>query len=276
MPLNLRHNRGNMMLITAHHKYPEGVTLGKLKVVEPKTDAPLAERYVSMSNALSRAAHGLNLAEKRVIACGLANTDSKSGRVFSQVMAHGGWLIRMSAIDYADAMNIEPKTAYEQLKDVACTLIKKQWAIIDSKKTTRYNWLSRMTYHEGQGWVELEFTHHTAPHLMALQKHFTSYQLKQGAALRSAYSWRLLECLESWKDTGKWKPTIEQFCHAMDAKPSHKKNFGMLRRSIIEPAVKELREKDGRIVEWTPVKSGRKVTELEFTFRPDPQQRLDL
>lgn len=250
--------------------------MAKPRVVEPKTDKPLAERHVNMSNALARAAHGLNLAEKRVIACGLASTDSKSPRAFNQVMTHGGWLIRLIAVDYAEAMGIEPQTAYSQLKDVAGTLIKKQWTIIDGKKVTRYNWLSRMTYHEGEGWVELEFTHHTAPHLLALQKHFTSYQLKQGAALRSAYSWRLLECLESWKDRGRWKPTIEEFCQAMDAKPSHRSNFGMTRRSIIEPAVKELREKDGLLLEWEPVKTGRKVIGLDFKFRPDPQMRLEV
>ena len=248
--------------------------MAKPRVVEPKTDKPLAERHVNMSNALARAAHGLNLAEKRVIACGLASTESKSPRAFNQVMAHGGWLIRLIAVDYAEAMGIEPQTAYVQLKDVAATLIKKQWTIIDGKKVTRYNWLSRMTYHEGEGWVELEFTHHTAPHLLALQKHFTSYQLKQGAALRSAYSWRLLECLESWKDKGRWKPTIEEFHRAMEPPPSCTKDFGQLKRRIIEPAVKELREKDGLLLDWEPVKTGRKVTGLDFKFRPDPQMRL--
>jgi plasmid replication initiation protein len=248
----------------------------KLRALAPKTDKPLPERHVNMSNALARAAHGLNLAEKRVIACGLANTDSRSGHVYSQVLAHGGWLIRLTALDYAGAMGIEPKTAYEQLKTVAGTLVKKQWTIIDGRKTTRYNWLARMTYHDGEGWVELEFTHYTAPHLLVLQKHFTTYQLQQASALRSVYSWRLLECLESWTSRGKWTPTIEEFCHAMDAKPSHRSNFGMLRRSVIEPALKELREKDGWLVDFEPVKAGRKVTALSFEFRRDPQGHLDV
>jgi plasmid replication initiation protein len=250
--------------------------MAKPKVVEPKTDKPLVERHVNMSNALARSAHGLNLTEKRVIACGLASTDSKSPRAYNQVMVHGGWLIRLIAVDYAETMGIEPKTAYEQLKEAASTLIKKQWTIIDGKTVTRYNWLSRMKYHEGEGWVELEFTHHTAPHLLALQNHFTSYKLKQSAALRSVYSWRLLECLESWKSTGRWTPTIEEFCRAMDAKASHRSNFGMLRRSVIEPSIRELRDKDGFNVDWKPIKSGRKVTSLEFSFEKSKQGRFDV
>lgn len=248
----------------------------KPKEVALNTDKPLSHRHVNMSNALARSAHGLTLAEKRIIACGLACTDSSSSRSYTQAMIYGGWLVKLSAIDYAQTMKITPHTAYEQLKEAAASLIKKQWTITDGKKTSRFNWLSRMTYHEGEGWVELEFTHHTAPHLLALQKQFTSYQLQQAAALRSIYSWRLLECFESWKDKGKWSPTIEEFCHAMDAKPSHRKNFGMLRRSVIEPAVKELREKDHLLIDWKTVQAGRKVIGLNFLFRPDLQLRLEV
>lgn len=248
----------------------------KPKELAPFTDKPLAERHVNMSNALARAAHGLTLAEKRVIACGLASTNSRSGRSYSQVMAYGGWLVRLVAVDYAETMGIEPKTAYEQLKDVANTLVKKQWTITEGRSVTRFNWLSKMKYHEGEGWVELEFTHHTAPHVLALQNNFTSYQLQQASALRSVYSWRLLECIESWKGTGQYKPTIDAFCNAMDAKPSHRKNFGMLRRSIIEPAIKELRDKDGLDIAWEQIKAGRKVTGLVFTFSPSKQRPLPL
>lgn len=248
----------------------------KRNTVEPKTDLPLAERNVSMSNALARASHGLNLGEKRLIAVGLGGTDSKSPRAFNQSAIAGGWNVRITAMDYAEWIGITPQTAYVQLRDAADDLIKRQWVIVNGRSVTKYNWLSKAEYHEKEGWVEIEFTHHTAPHLLALAKHFTTYKLKQAAALRSIHSWRLLECLESWKDTGRWKPTIEEFCHAMDAKQSYRKDFGMLRRSVIEPAVKELRDKDGMQLEWSPIKSGRKVTGLDFRFSPAVQRKLDL
>lgn len=238
-----------------------------------------------MSNAFARAAHGLSLAEKRVIACGLANTDSRSARSLAVATRHGGWMVRLVAVDYAEVMGVTPQAAYMQLQAVAKTLIKKQWTVTEptgrkgGAKVTSYNWLSRMTYHEGQGWVELEFTHHTAPHVLGLQKQFTSYQLKQASALRSVYSWRLMEQLHSWGNKGLWRVSVEDFCRVMDAKASHKKDFGMLRRSVIEPAVKELVEKDGFEIDWKPLKSGRKVTDLHFTFKLPAQAqqgRLDV
>ena len=229
-----------------------------------------------MSNALARASHGLNLGEKRLIAAGLGGTDSRSARAFNRSAMAGGWNIRISAMEYAEWLGITTKTAYEQLRDAADDLIKRCWEIVEGRSKTKYAWLSKAKYHEKEGWVEIEFTHYTAPHLLALEKHFTTYKLKQAAALRSVHSWRLLECLESWKDKGRWKPTVEEFCHAMDAKPSYRKDFGMLRRSVIEPAVKELRDKDGMDLSWSPVKAGRRVMALDFKFSPAVQRKLDL
>ena len=69
-------------------------------------------------------------------------------------------------------------------------------------------------YCEGEGRVDINFTAEVAPHVLALRTHFTTYKLKQ-AALRSIYAWRLFECLQSWRDKGQWKPSIEEFMTAM-------------------------------------------------------------
>ena len=143
-------------------------------------------------------------------------------------------------------------------------------------KERKTNWCGQVEYHHGEGWIEVSFTPQISPHLLGLRAKFTSYKLKQASALRSIYSWRLFECLQSWKTKGVWSPTIEEFQMAMDAPESCRADFGRLRARVIEPAVKELREKDNLVVEWLPTKAGRKVIGLTFKFRPDPQGRLEL
>lgn len=69
---------------------------------------------------------------------------------------------------------------------------------------------------------------------------------------------------------------IEDFWHAMEAPETYRKNFKDLRVKIIEPAVKELTEKDGWIIDWHPVKKGRRVAKLEFYFKKDDQLKLEL
>lgn len=248
--------------------------------IREKTDLPLTDRSVSMSNALARTAQGLTLSEKRIIALGLAKTDSVSGG--DAVLAHraGGWIVRLLADEYAESYDVTLDTAYEQLKDGAEHLFKREARTVEKARrgdiVTRLHWCSKMVYHTGEGWVELHFHHEVAPHLLALRKNFCTYKLKQAAALRSIYAWRLFECLQSWRDKGQWKPSIEEFMHAMDAPTSCRKDFGRLRNRVINPAMKEIAMRGDMLIELEEVKAGRKVTGLVFKFQPNPQRSLEL
>jgi plasmid replication initiation protein len=254
----------------------------RTRMMKERTDLPMGDRNVNMSNALARGAHSLSLAEKRIIAIALAKTDSIPAHELF-LGARNGWAVTIQAKEYAETYDIDTNTAYEQLKHSAQALLDRKWKIVEPSGTRpgrtvtmEGNWVSRIKYEDGAGYVEVSFTPHVAPHLLALRNHFTTYKLKQAAALRSIYAWRLFECLQSWRDKGQWKPTIEEFMTAMDAPSSCRKDFGNLRMRIIEPAITELREKEALVIEWEADRAGRKVIGLVFKFRPDPQGRLDL
>lgn len=248
--------------------------------VAERTDKPIAERYVSMSNALARSAQGLTLSEKRVVAMALAKTDSVPTRDAVNAQFKNGWTVKLTAEEYVDVYGIDARTAYDQLKMAADKLLGRQVKTMQQTprglKETKTNWCGQCTYHHGEGWVEIAFTPQIAPHLLGLRSKFVSYKLKQVGALRSIYSWRLFECLQSWGDKGVWSPDIEKFNHAMEVPESLTVNFGMVRRRVIEPALKELREKDNMLIDLELKKAGRKVTGLVFKFKSNPQGSLDL
>lgn len=137
-------------------------------------------------------------------------------------------------------------------------------------------WVGQVHYQKGEGWVELYWWYKLIPHLMGIRQQFTSYQLQQASALRSIYSWRLLELLMRFKSTGVAEYTVEDFAVSMNATPKQRTNFAAIRRTIIEPAVKELIEKDGWLIQWVMLKAGRRVKAVRFTFMKDPQGRLPL
>lgn len=247
-----------------------------------RTTVAVADRSVSMSNALARGAHGLGLSEKRVIAIALAKTDSIPAMdlVLGQ---RAGWSVRLLAQEYAETYDVDLTTAYEQLKFSAKALLDRKWKTItpsDKKggkpRIREGNWVSSIEYGDGTGVVNVAFTAEVAPHLLALRTHFTTYKLKQTAALRSIYAWRLFECLQSWMSVGKWSPSMDEFQAAMEPPESCRNDFAQLRRRVIEPAVQELRQKDGLLLEWEPSKAGRKVIGLVFKFSPNPQGELPL
>jgi plasmid replication initiation protein len=250
-------------------------TTAAKQAVAPAHAQAAGRLKVNMSNALTSAAQRLSLTEKRVMMFAVGQLDS-----FKRNGGTADGSVKLVAHEYAELFGVDPNTAYEQLQACAESIITKQvWWYEEAKrgpKKVQINWLSKAEYYAGEGTVSLWFTQHIAPHLLQLKSQFTTYQLAQASALRSVYSWRLLELLSQYASTGWRQIPIEEFCHAMEATEKQRENFAAIRRKIIEPAVRELTEKDGWIIDWQPIKAGRKVAAIRFEFRRDPQGRLDL
>lgn len=236
-------------------------------------------RIVSMSNALTRAGHGLTLAEKRIIGAAVSKLDSRKPLGPGEVPT-----TRITAAEYAETFGVDTATAYEQLRGAAKQLYSRSITFYQAAHRRKgkplpptkvqMRWVGQVHYQQGEGWVELYWWPKLLPHLTGLRRQFTSYQLQQATALRSAYSWRLLELLMRFESTGWAEYTIEDFCTAMDATEKQRADFAAIRRKIIEPAVKELTEKDGWLINWKPVKAGRRVKAVRFDFKRNPQGRL--
>lgn len=243
--------------------------------------SPPGQRWVTMSNALTRAGHGLTLGEKRLVAWAAARLDSRRKLAFGEVPT-----TRILAADYAEQFGLDMRTAYEQLQEAAKHLYNRSITFFEPAwkrngkplppTRVQMRWVGQVHYQEGEGWVELKWWPDLLPHLVGLKKQFTTYQLQQASALRSTYSWKLLELLTRFESTGWAEYDIEDFCASMEATEKQRADFSKIRTKIIEPAIKELTEKDGWLIQWQPIKAGRKVKALRFTFMRDPQTRLPL
>lgn len=238
------------------------------------------ERWISMTNALTRAGHGLTLAEKRLVMCAVSKLDSRKALPPGEVPT-----TKITALEYAETFGVEPQTAYEALQDGAKNLYKRSITFFEpafkrGKKELEptmvtMRWVGQVHYQKKEGWVELYWWPKLLPQLTGLQKQFTSYQLQQASALRSTYSWKLLELLSRFP-SGRAEYKIDDFCASMEATAKQRQDFAAVRRKIIEPAIKELQDKDGWLIEWEPIKAGRKVVALRFAYSRDPQTRLDI
>jgi Protein involved in initiation of plasmid replication len=260
---------------------PKKARAKRSEAYDVNADRLPGERWISMGNALTRAGHGLTLAEKRLVGCALSKLDSRKRVPAGEVPT-----TKITAAEYAEAFDVDMATAYEQLQGAAKQLYDRSITFYEaaSKRSGKplpptrvtMRWVGRVKYQKGEGWVELYWWPELLPQLTGLSKKFTSYQLQQASALRSIYSWRLLELLTRFEDTGWLEITIEDFAQSMDATEKQQENFAAIRRKIIEPAVKELTEKDGWLIQWRPVKKGRKVGGLRFDFKRNDQLALPL
>lgn len=229
------------------------------------------ENWVAMSNALTRAGHGLTLGEKRLVFCAISRLDSRTAPAPGMVLSS-----RVTAADYAEVAGCEPSAAYEALQTAAKNLYERSITFYVQAKNRRgksvessikrMRWVGSATYMKDEGWVELAWWPPVLQHLTGLRKEFTAYQLCQAHALRSTYSWRLLELLMRFEDTGWAQYTIEDFATAMDATEKQREDFAKIRTKIIEPAIKELQEKGGWLIQYQVIKAGRRVAALRFDF----------
>jgi plasmid replication initiation protein len=239
-------------------------------IVEKSKEYDLSNRNVVISNYITRSAQTLNLVEKRILMAGIAKLGGVNGE------------IKLTAQEYADTYGVNMSTAYRELKNAVNSLMKRylSWQVKDGKHigTLTCVWVQGYKYFKEEGYVKFKFSEYVFPFLFELEREFTKYQLQQAAALRSIYSWRLLELFEQMKDktdsSGWLSMSIEEFWHAMEATESYKTNFQLLRKRVIEPAIKELTEKDGWLIEWEVRKRGRKVSNLLFKFERNPQGGL--
>lgn len=259
----------------------------KTQPADATPPAPLAdhdrlpsERRVTIANALTRAAQGLTLSEKRLVMCAVSKLDSRHPATVGAAP-----VTRITAAEYAEHAKCGMNAAYEALKTAKDRLFERKISFYEPPTprskgkpvSVVMRWVGQAGhYHDGEGWVELHWWHGVLPYLTGLKKQFTTYQLQQASALRSIYSWRLLELISQFQASGWLEMSIEEFAHAMEANDKQKADFAKLRTRMIEPAVKELQDKDGWLISWKPLKAGRRVAALRFDFVRNPQGRLDL
>jgi plasmid replication initiation protein len=231
---------------------------------------------VTMHNALISASHGLNLSEKRLVSMAVAKLSPKAAALPIKP-------IRILATDYAEQFGLDPTTAYEQLRDAQEHLFNRYIRHLEyygrngqKVEVVKMRWITSVHYRDGEGEIAMAFNPQIAPLLVQLKKHFTSYQLSKAAALRSTYSWRLFENLERFRETGVWEVDTDHFHTIMETPKSYRRNFNDTRRFVIDPAISELAAKTNITAEVEPIRKGRKIARLRFTFENASQMNLPL
>lgn len=213
---------------------------------------------ITKHNSLIEASYKLTLNEQRLVLLCVARLDTRKPLPKDN-------LFTVTAKEFAEVYGIEEKHAYEALDEAASALYEQDIKTYDGKCRERFRWVCGVKYHDNEGKVTLGFSTWITPYLTMLHERFSSYKLKQIAGLKSVYSIRLLEFLTQFKATGKLLIELDRFKERLEIKNEYKR-FYNLKMRVIEPAVKELMEKSNLLIEWRPIKSGKSIKQLEFTF----------
>lgn len=127
------------------------------------------------------------------------------------------------------------------------------------------NVFSWCEYDSKAGCIRARFDPGLKEHYLNLQSHFTQYSLMEFLLLPSTYSQRLFEVLKSWSSLPEAVIDLPDLFQMLDA-PSSLQRYPDFRRYVLEKAHKDISTKTGLRYDWEPIKKGRAVASIRFTF----------
>jgi plasmid replication initiation protein len=220
---------------------------------------------VIKSNALIEASYRLGIQEQRILLACI--TQIRTDELITDQK-----LYTVRAEELAEIYNIDKNSAYRELKKSVLKFKRREVWIEKSpngeggrKKTLVTNWLQSIEYDDGNGCVNVRFSHDIIPYVNNLSKEFTKYALSDIAKISSAHAIRMFELLMQWEKIGQREIYLEDFKEKLRVEDKHKR-FTDLKRYVIQPAIEQINQNSPFKVTWKKIKNGKKVTKLSFTF----------
>lgn len=132
----------------------------------------------------------------------------------------------------------------------------------------QYNIFSMCGYEDG--YLIAGFHPDLKPHFLGLGEKFTEYSLMQYLMLPSGYSQQIFEFLKSWANvkSGEVLISVAELHEILNTPESMRADFRQFRTRVLEKAHKDIQEKTSLRFEWQPVKAGRSVVKILFSFGP--------
>lgn len=128
---------------------------------------------------------------------------------------------------------------------------------------------------EKKDFLILEFDQKLFPFLVNLKQRFTIFRLKAALELKSKYAKRMYEMLSQFKDTGIMKISLKELktrLGLMDVDTGEERytEFKLFTGKVLDVAQKELAQHTEIRFSYTPRKTGKKYTDLEFKISYTP------
>lgn len=223
---------------------------------------PRKHSMVVQSNELVRSVQNYTLNEKRLlvfIAASLPHSED--------IDLEKSFAVQFSASDYQEVFRNHHSLSgniWNVIRSVGA-----KGAYFENEEGGRTNlfFFQRVECSPDKKDFKLFFHPDSLKYLVNLRDNFTQYKIGFVSGMRSVYSIRLYELMSQHKNIGHRKFSIEDFKEILGVTSSAYERFNNLFQRIINPAIKEIGEKAGMVLECERIKDGRKVIHLNFKIK---------
>jgi len=211
---------------------------------------------VKQSNELTEAAYHLSLKAKRVLWLCLMQT------YFTDEEESANPIFTVAVADYEDIFNVSRNQASRDVKEGVFELSRS--AIIFYPKTGRHDviarpWLTEAGGRSSKGLWEIEFNHKVLPYLYVLGSQFTTYSLRDCGSLKNPRTVRLYESLCQFRSSQIWGTSHDWLSERFMLPESQKSNLAELKRTFLEPALRQINDKTPLRVSYQADSNGKLI-----------------
>lgn len=160
---------------------------------------------------------------------------------------------------------------YARARQAAVDIAKKAFILRKGKKETIVSMFHHVTLDPDSTVVEIQLHDMLQPYFLALKDGgYTEMRLRHILPLKSTYSIRLYELLRQYRNSAQLTREIsmEDLRFYLDIPAGKYERYPDVRRYVLEPAQKHLRESTDISFEFEEIKRRRKVTALRFSITP--------
>jgi len=177
--------------------------------------------------------------------------------------------------------SLEGGKTYREIAEVTGRLRTRALDIedMDTGELIQATWLASARYYWKQGYVDLKLAPDLIPYLLKLKDRYKGMYLRHLLSLKSIYSVRLYDLLKQYENIGSRTIDIallREYCKIPDDDYKYYKD---LRVWVVDSARREINEKTDIFFDYEEIKTGRKVTSLQFTIKKnknDQKQAVEI
>jgi len=173
-------------------------------------------------------------------------------------------IVRITAKNYADLMNIHVKNVYRDAQKISKGLMEKVIKIENGNGWKLFHWVSSMEYIQQEAVIEATLSNEIMPHIIDLEQ-YTDFRLENILKINSSHAIKIYQLLAQYKNSGERTISVAELRNILGI--SQIKTyalFGAIKQRILNIAQREINEKTDLRVSYSEIKKGRKVESLKF------------
>lgn len=229
------------------------------QVGPPETASGGQSGVVVKSNDLVKAKLGWTTIEHRIILTMISQLRKEDSKFDYQK-------VRLKEI--IDRSGSKSNDLYSRAEEICDKLLDQKIKIREEtengeRRYEGYNLMSACKYVEGSGAIRAKFNPDMRPFLLELKRRFTMYRLQFVMRLSSPYAIRLYEIIKMRQDLRFVHMTVEELRETLSVEHKYGR-FTDLKKHILEPARKEIKEKCDVYFTYRVQRDGRTPVGINF------------